>query len=164
MGRSGVTGARLKDGSLSEPAFQSQVLGLAAFYGWRTYHPPDNKPTVTRGGRVVRQRVTPGYPDLTLVRGAELLFVELKAEKGRLDPAQREWLDAFRVVGDRVVEVTSRDLLCSEPLEGEHGGEPGYCPAVEVHIWRPSDWPVIEKRLARGRVLQSHPSPVGEAA
>lgn len=147
-----MTGARLKDGSLSEPAFQSQVLGLAAFYGWRTYHPPDNAPRTTRGGRVVRQRVTPGYPDLTLVRGAELLFVELKAEKGRLDPAQREWLDALRTVGDAVDDV---------PLVRE-GGRPH--PSVEVHVWRPSDWPAIEKRLARGRVLQSHPSPVGEAA
>jgi len=121
---------------ISEAQWQAQVLGLAGFYGWRAYHPPDNTPSAN--GR--RQRVAPGFPDLTLVRGPELIFAELKAENGRLGPGQQEWLDALGVIGDTI-------------RRGSYAGtadEPDP-PAVDVYLWRPSDWPTVNARLARGR-------------
>lgn len=60
-----------------------------------------------------------GFLDLTCVRAPELLIVELKTEKGRVSDAQQNWID--QLVG------------CG----------------VEVHVWRPSDWPFIEDRLKR---------------
>lgn len=58
-----------------------------------------------------------GFPDLVLVRRPRVIFAELKAERGRLLDAQRDWLAALRD--------------CS----------------VESYLWRPSDWPEIERVL-----------------
>lgn len=80
----------------SEDAFQTAVVNLAVFCGWRVYHPPDNRPSANTG-RV--QFVVPGFPDLTLARRPRLIFSELKAEKGRVRPEQIEWLDELRATG-----------------------------------------------------------------
>ena len=96
----------------SEAHFQQQITQLAAYYGWRAYHTHDSR------------RSQAGFPDLTLVRDGELLFAELKAEKGRVRPEQQEWLAALQAVQ-----------------------------AVETYLWRPSDFDAILARLARGRAL-----------
>jgi hypothetical protein len=124
----------------SEAAFQQKVVNLARFCGWRVYHPPDNRPS-GRTGRV--QDVVAGFPDLTMVRGPRLVFAELKAEKGRLALAQAEWLDALLDV-TRAVEIVVQ--------ESEGARAAGYDvprPRVDVFVWRPSDWPVIEEALKR---------------
>jgi hypothetical protein len=54
--------ARNQDGELRESVFQDQIVGLARFYGWdRVYHTHDSR------------RSHPGFPDLVLVRGPELV-------------------------------------------------------------------------------------------
>ncbi len=60
-----------------------------------------------------------GYPDLTAVRGGRLLFAELKSESGRVTTTQKEWLSELSSV-----------------------------PGLEVYLWRPSDWPVVQRVLA----------------
>ena len=70
-------------GTLTEKAFQAQVVALARTLGWQVYHPFDSR------------RSTPGFPDLTLVRDRRLVFAELKTERGRVTAAQRGWLDAL---------------------------------------------------------------------
>ena len=64
-----------------------------------------------------------GYPDWTFVKDGRLIFVELKRQKGKLSPHQDEWLDTLRT-----------------------------CAAIEVYLWRPSDWlnGTIE-RVLKGR-------------
>lgn len=106
----------------SEAAFQQQVEQLAALYGWRWFHAPDNIPRQTHGGRTVKQRVTPGFPNLILVRDGDLIAAELKAEKGRATVDQLEWLHELEAV-----------------------------PGVETYVWRPSDFDEINARLSRGR-------------
>ncbi len=64
------------------------------------------------------RRCPAGWPDLVLCRGDKLIFAELKTDKGRLRAAQEEWLDALAQV--RV---------------------------VTVRVWRPRDWPEIERAL-----------------
>lgn len=99
--------------ALSEAAFQRQITNLAAFYGFtRQYHTHDSR------------RSNPGWPDLVLCRPPEILFVEVKTERGRVRPEQTEWLEALTACG------------------------------LEAFLVRPSDFDVLHARLARGRVMQ----------
>lgn len=110
----------------SEAAFQTAVIQLAGFEGWRTYHPPDNRPSANTG-RV--QKVTAGWPDVTFWRPPDhdvdvviagaFFLAELKAENGRVRPDQLVAHAELRACG------------------------------IEVNVWRPSDWPEIRARLAR---------------
>ncbi len=58
-----------------------------------------------------------GWPDLVLVRD-NILFRELKSEKGRLDPDQQLWRDRLIAAG------------------------------MDWGVWKPSSWAKIEKELA----------------
>lgn len=90
---------------MTEKEFQNQVVELASLRGWRWYHTHDSR------------RSNAGFPDLTLVRGDRLLFVELKTERGRLSPEQFAWLEALNET------------------------------PAEIHIFRPSDWSNLEEIL-----------------
>jgi hypothetical protein len=75
-----------------------------------------------RPGRSSRGWTTPlsgsaGFPDIVAVRGARVVFIELKSETGRLTDSQAAWLLALGQAG------------------------------AEVHCWRPSDWPEVEEIL-----------------
>jgi len=63
-----------------------------------------------------------GFPDLVLTRYGDLVIAELKTQKGTLPPAQRDWLAVLQTV-----------------------------PGIQVYVWRPKDWPVIEDVLRRRR-------------
>jgi hypothetical protein len=123
---------------LTEAQLSGLVVELARIGGWKRYHTFDSR------------RSNHGFPDWVFVKGPRLLFVELKSEVGKLRDEQVEWLDALRVVGQRVVDVVGmlRDAVSGnvlEPFVDE--------PSVEVHVWRPSDWELIVKTLT-GRELR----------
>jgi hypothetical protein len=65
------------------------------------------------------RRSTPGFPDLVMLRDGTLLVAELKTGNNRLSPSQAAWLVAFRLAG------------------------------VAASVWRPGDWNLIEKALAK---------------
>lgn len=135
---------------LSEKLFQRQVLELAKIMGWRVYHPFLSKWSER------------GFPDLTMVRARDrrLLFAELKAEAGRLTPAQVEWQELLAA-------VAWPRCTCSGPLGGITfgaqrtddgrlhdsgcaaigGAFSGLGPRIEVVVWRPSDWDAIQETL-----------------
>lgn len=92
---------------MTEEVFQAKVLELAELLGWHVYHTRDS-----RGSHA-------GFPDLTFARADRLAFAELKAEKGRVRPAQEAWLVALAATG------------------------------VETYVWRPSDWDLIVATLTR---------------
>lgn len=60
------------------------------------------------------RRSSGGFPDLVLVRRGRLIFAELKRERENPRPDQQAWLDLLSGV-----------------------------PAVDVHVWRPSDCDLI---------------------
>jgi hypothetical protein len=90
----------------TERQFQEAIIQYAELQGWLVYHTFDSR------------RSAAGFPDLVMVRDDDLVFAELKTEKGRVSAAQRRWLDAL------------------------------IYPA-HACLWRPSDWPTIERILAR---------------
>lgn len=101
----------------SERALQAQVIALARLYGWRVAH---FRPARTaKGWRTPVEGDGAGFPDLILVRGTELLAVELKGPRGRLTAAQGAWLVALEAAG------------------------------AEIHEWRASDWGDIQRRLSQ---------------
>lgn len=63
------------------------------------------------------RRSDAGFPDLVLVRRPRVIFAELKSDRGKLTDDQRAWLQA---------------------LDGCN---------VERYVWRPSDWPKVERIL-----------------
>src|SRR4051812_49060688 len=65
------------------------------------------------------RRSAPGFPDCVLVRDGVVIFAELKTDAGKLTADQEEWLDALREAGEF------------------------------VRVWRPADWPDIERLLRR---------------
>lgn len=130
--------ARNRDGGLAEAPFQQQVTNLASFYGWLAYHTYDSR------------RSAPGFPDLVLVRGAELLFIELKTDSGRVRAEQRDWIAALAVVQRAAEALTD---AADELVASGACAEPGLF-AIEVHLWRPVDFDTLHERLARGRHRQ----------
>lgn len=71
---------------MSENGLKQVVLKLAYANGWAVYHVP--QATMNNGGGK-------GYPDLTLARDKECLWIELKAQDGKVSPFQEGWLAAL---------------------------------------------------------------------
>ena len=64
------------------------------------------------------RRSTAGFPDLVMTKHKRLVIAEIKTETGKTSPDQDKWLETLR---------TAR--------------------GVKVKLWRPSDWPEIERTL-----------------
>lgn len=89
-GHTAAQGRQAALDAMSEKDFQTGVLKLARFHGFTLrYHTHDSR------------RSAPGFPDLILVNpGARrVLYRELKTNKGRVSPDQREWLDGLTACG-----------------------------------------------------------------
>lgn len=70
---------------MSEAQWQAQAIRWAKAAGWRVMHDADSR----------RNPGDAGFPDLVLAKGGVALFIELKTDKGRQTPAQREWEEAL---------------------------------------------------------------------
>lgn len=68
---------------MSEAKLQELVTGLATALGWLAYHTHDSR------------RSQAGFPDLCMVRDERVVFIELKAMRGRMSLAQKSWRDAL---------------------------------------------------------------------
>ena len=89
---------------MRERDWQAMVTAAAQHLGYLAYHTHDAR------------RSQPVYPDLCLVRGERLVFLELKTEKGRVRPEQQVWLDALSQVPG-VVAMVARPSQWEEILE-----------------------------------------------
>src|SRR5574340_48774 len=90
--------------AMSEDELLVAVIDLAQRTGWRCHHTRNSKAGITQGDI--------GLPDLILVRPPQLIFAELKSERGRVTPGQRAWLDALR--GCQGVAYDTRTLGSGE--------------------------------------------------
>ncbi len=102
--------------AIKEKDWQRVVLALAKQGGWIWHH---ELPSQRASGRwSTHASGEPGFPDLVLIhQSGQVLFVELKAPKGRTTAHQEMWLKLLKDAG------------------------------CEVHVWRPSDRPQVEYRL-----------------
>lgn len=98
----------------TEALFMSRVTELAGYKGWKWMH---IRPGLNERGRYrtpVSGPLGSGWPDLVLVRGTRLLFVELKAQGRKPTALQEQVLGVLTGVG-----------------------------YAEVYVWRPGDWDLI---------------------
>jgi hypothetical protein len=86
---------------LTEAQFQKQVVDLATYQGWQWMHIEQRASNGNGSGWHVpiKGPLGKGFPDLMMVRGKSLIFVELKAQGGVLSEAQRQMQDTLRWVG-----------------------------------------------------------------
>jgi hypothetical protein len=71
------------DPPMSEAELKKLVLKCAYEHGWAVYHVTHSP---VRGSQGI------GYPDLTLARDGEVLWLELKREGGSLTLQQAAWI------------------------------------------------------------------------
>jgi hypothetical protein len=105
-------------GSLvSERDWQRQLVELATLYGFDTIH---HRPAMRANGRWMTATSgsgAKGEPDLFLYRPGRHLWIEAKAEGGRLSPDQRETIARMREAGCEVHVFMPSDLeLAAEVL------------------------------------------------
>lgn len=87
-----TTARAVLDLACSEKTLMQSVLDLARLNGWLCYHVHDSR------------RSAPGFPDILAIRGAELLAIECKSQRGKLTSDQERWLRAFAGV-ERVASL-----------------------------------------------------------
>ena len=88
---------------MTEAELQEAIVELAQRTGWTVDFVPDwfwrlAFASMKRQRRGNRQWSPPGKPDLTLLREGELVFMELKSERGTVRKPQRAWLDLLETV------------------------------------------------------------------
>jgi len=106
---------------MTEAEFQSKVIDLAKWCGWRVFHPRPAQ-IGSEGRWATHYTGDAGFPDLVLCHPRKgVLFAELKSDKGRVSTAQTMWLTELVDAG------------------------------AEVHLWQPKHWPEIEARLTSTR-------------
>ena len=78
----------------TEAECQRTIIDAARLAGWRVH--AERTSRTASGGYATAIQGDPGFPDLVLVKGRHLLFVELKRDKtGRIGPGQQDWIDAL---------------------------------------------------------------------
>lgn len=84
--RKTLTARQTADRMMLEETYQNQIIAIAKTHGWLVYHTHDSR------------RSAPGFPDLVLVRGTVILFLEVKRESGVVSESQSTWMEALRKV------------------------------------------------------------------
>lgn len=100
--------------SLSEAAFQKEILKMAALKGWKVMHIADSRRQVKskKGYKTIGDAGSKGWPDLFLAhprRGVRVF--ELKSDKGRLSAEQVVWLNLLTEAGLTCAVLRPRDVL-----------------------------------------------------
>jgi len=92
--------------AISEKTFANHVVQLARGLGWQEFRTWNSKHSPA------------GWPDLVLLRPPRMVIAELKTEKGKLTPIQKQVLEMLQQI-----------------------------PGHQVYLWRPRDWDNIVKIL-----------------
>jgi hypothetical protein len=105
---------------ISEKSFQSVVVEIARWHGWKVFHPLPAQNS--RGRWATHQIGDPGFPDLVLAHSEHgLLFAELKSLTGRLSEAQIGWINTLTAANCAVVVWRPSDLeTIKQVLGGQH--------------------------------------------
>lgn len=78
-----MTARQLLDRDMTEDELLTAILEAAMFLGWRAHHDRRSDKALQQGH--------PGFPDLVLIRGGRVKFLELKSAKGFISAEQHAW-------------------------------------------------------------------------
>ena len=107
-----------------ETLFQRQIFDLARVTGWVWWHFHDSRREIVAGDgtrRLIGDTSAEGWVDLVLVGAHGALFRELKTDKGTVSLGQLRCVLALHDAGEN------------------------------ADVWRPRDWPLIERTLTSKR-------------
>lgn len=118
--------------AVSEDELLRLVVDEAKARGWMVTHfrPARN----ARGHWSTPLQGDAGFPDLVMARGGVVIFAELKREKAKASADQRAWIEALGQPWKGRLFMDDGRLILSSL---EHA----------AMVWRPSDWPLIERAL-----------------
>lgn len=100
---------RLLEKGLREQPWQKQVEAELEFFGWWYMVVPPNVVVCPKCRWKIFRGVAKGWPDIVAIRPPEILFIELKAERGQLRPEQTMVGAMLRACGLRWIHARPRD-------------------------------------------------------
>jgi hypothetical protein len=139
-----LSAADLQLRSVTEAQLRHRIRDYATLKHWLYHHqrPGVRRREEERGSWMADQiEGHRGLPDLILVRLPLVIFAELKRQV-RSEPSvwQLRWLGALGWPGEEEQWDAARATLAAAPVSGTVIALP--------FLWRPSDWPEIERLLA----------------
>jgi hypothetical protein len=101
---------------ISERDLKNWIVAFARSHGWLVHH--DLPSQRANGSWTTAVQGDSGYPDLVLVHPgnaaenvpAQIIYAELKTQRGKLTTGQQQWLDALHAAGQTAVVWRPADL------------------------------------------------------
>jgi len=100
---------RLTDGALTEAQWQKQIERALTLFGWWWMHIPPNVVVCPRCGNKIYRGIKKGFPDVLAIKPPHILWIELKREKGQLEPEQTAVGQMLLACGQIWLYVRPRD-------------------------------------------------------
>lgn len=124
----GVTDSGLR---AKELECEATILEAAQIAGWRRH---GERPAMSKKGHKTPIKGEAGWPDLILVKGAQMVCVELKRWPRTPDPAQIAWLEKL----DKIPGVVALVLWVPEQMD-EFNAQlfTAGAPAMRRFVWVP---------------------------
>ena len=97
----------MKSITVSERTWQGQVEYMLDLFHWRWYHLADWRSRL-EGPRTTSY--TAGFPDIIAVRSGEIIWMELKSQKGSLTKEQKEWIADLQAANQEVHVLRPTDF------------------------------------------------------
>jgi hypothetical protein len=118
LGSSTKTAADIVNENMTEDDWITTVYQYAKARAWLFSH---FRPARVNVGGVESYRTAilgdKGFPDAVMTRGRRTYVAEFKSQKGTVSSEQMSWIKGLRASG------------------------------ITVYVWRPSDWPEVERLL-----------------
>lgn len=107
---------KLTPNLISERQFKNEVVAFAQTWGWVVHH--DLPSQRANGSWATAVQGDSGFPDLVLVHPgnadekvpAQIIYAELKTQRGTLTAGQQQWLDALTAAGQTAVVWRPADI------------------------------------------------------